>query len=503
MKTVRTRIAPSPTGDPHVGTSYMALFNFIFARHHGGQFILRIEDTDQMRSRPQYEESIFKSLKWLDIDWDEGPDIGGDYGPYRQSERTKIYQKYVQKLLDEKKAYKCFATAAELKEMREISAKMGQKSGYDRRYRNLSDEEIEKREKNGELYTVRLKVPLTGECVYEDMIKGRMTNPWADIDDQVLLKSDGFPTYHLANVIDDHLMGITHIIRGDEWISSTPKHILLYQSFGWECPKMMHMPLLLGTDGKKLSKRKSPTSIFYYRESGYLPEAFVNFLTLMGYSMTKEQEIYTLEEIIKDFSIKRVGISGAFFDIKKLDWINQHYLIHSIPENKLWSKIKAWGFSDEKMARIMPLVHTRIKTFAEFIELCDFLFTSHIPLTNELLCPKNIQSTLSAMMLQCIIWSMEAQENWGRDGIEKASHEVSEAFGMNHKKITMKILFASIMGRHQGPPLYDSVDILGKDLTRARLLKAIEFLGGISNKKMAALIKHWEAKDCKELSHSS
>jgi len=494
---VRTRIAPSPTGDPHVGTPYMALFNLIFARHHGGKFLLRIEDTDRTRSRPEYEESIFKSLQWLGIQWDEGPDIGGPYGPYRQSERTEIYKEHVQKLLDEGKAYKCFATAAELKEMREIAAKTGQRSGYDRRYRNLSPEEIEKRESEGQSYTIRLKVPLTGECEYEDLIKGRITCPWADVDDQILLKSDGFPTYHLANVVDDHLMKITHIIRGDEWISSTPKHVLLYDVFGWERPKIMHMPLLLGADGKKLSKRKNPTSVFYYKESGYLPEAFVNFLTLMGYSMPNDQEIYSLEEIIKNFSTDRVGVSGAFFDVKKLDWINQQYLINSIPENDLWNKIQDWGFSDEKMKRLMPLIHTRIKTFGEFIELCDFLFVNHIPHSEELLCPKSNTPDVSAMMLQCMIWSMDAEENWGRDGFEKASREVAEAFGVNHKKVIMRLLFATITGRHQGPPLFDSVDILGKDRTRARLLNAIEFLGGISNKKMATLTKQWETKDCK------
>jgi glutamyl-tRNA synthetase len=494
---VRTRIAPSPTGDPHVGTPYMALFNLIFARHHGGKFILRIEDTDRTRSRPEYEESIFKALQWLGIQWDEGPDIGGPYGPYRQSERTEIYKKHVQKLLDEGKAYKCFATAAELKEMREIAAKTGQRSGYDRRYRNLSPQEIEKRESEGQSYTIRLKVPLTGECEYDDLIKGRITCPWADVDDQILLKSDGFPTYHLANVVDDHLMEITHIIRGDEWISSTPKHVLLYDVFGWERPKIMHMPLLLGADGKKLSKRKNPTSVFYYKESGYLPEAFVNFLTLMGYSMSDDQEIYSLEEIIKNFSSDRIGVSGAFFDVKKLDWINQQYLINSIPENQLWNKIQEWGFSDEKMQRLMPLIHTRIKTFGEFIELCDFLFVNHIPHTHELLCPKNVSPEVSAMMLQCMIWSMDAGENWGRDGFEKASREVAEAFGVNHKKVIMRLLFATITGRHQGPPLFDSVDILGKDRTRARILNAIECLGGISNKKMATLTNQWETKDCK------
>lgn len=491
---VRTRIAPSPTGDPHVGTPYMSLFNLIFAKHHGGKFLLRIEDTDQSRSRPEYEESIFKSLKWLGIEWDEGPDVGGPYGPYRQSERTEIYREYCQKLLDAGHAYKCFATSEELKEMRELASKMGKRMGYDRRYRNLSAEEIQERENAGQSYVVRLKVPLTGECVYEEITKGRITTPWSDVDDQILLKSDGFPTYHLANVVDDHLMKITHIIRGDEWTSSTPKHVLLYDLFGWERPKFMHMPLLLGSDGKKLSKRKNPTSVFYYKESGYLPDAFVNFLTLMGYSMPEDKEIYTLDEIIKDFSVDRVGVSGAFFDVKKLDWINQQYLINNIPEKDLWEKIKEWGFSDEKMAKVIPLIHTRIKTFGEFMELCQFLFVNHLDYSEEILCPKGTAKEISAEILQCMIWSMEAQENWGREGFEKASREMASFFELNHKKVIMRILFGVITGKHQGPPLFDSVSILGKDRTRARHLNGIEFLGGISNKRMSALKKKWDGR---------
>ena len=496
---IRTRIAPSPTGDPHVGTPYMALFNLIFSKKNKGKFILRIEDTDRNRSQLKYEQSIIDALSWLDIQWDEGPDIGGPYGPYRQSERIEIYQKHCQKLLNEGKAYKCFATEEELKEMREINAKMGKKSGYDRRYRNLSPEETAERELSGQPYTIRLKVPLTGHCVYEDMIKGTISVPWSDIDDQILQKSDGFPTYHLANVVDDYLMKISHVIRGDEWMSSTPKHILLYDVFGWKPPQFLHMPLLLGIDGKKLSKRKNPTSVFFYKESGYLPEAFVNFMTLMGYSLPEGKEIYNLSEIIETFSINHVGTSGAFFDIRKLDWINQQYLIHSTPENKLWDQLKQWGFSDEKMAAIMPLIHTRIKTFGEFIELCGFLFVNHIEYKTETLCPKQITKEQSAFILQTIIWSMETNDNWKAKGFETASHEVAKIFGVHHKKVVMLILFAAITGKHRGPPLYASVDILGKDRTRARLLQSIEFLGGISNKKLSHLKTCWDTQDCKIL----
>ncbi len=499
MSSVRVRIAPSPTGDPHVGTAYIALFNLIFARHFSGKFILRIEDTDRTRSRPEYEQSIFDALQWSGIHWDEGPDIGGPYGPYRQSERTEIYREHCQILLDQGKAYKCFATPEELAEMREMASKLGQKAGYDRRYRNLSAEEVAAREKAGQPFVIRLKVPLTGECVYEDQIKGRITFPWADIDDQILLKSDGFPTYHLANVVDDHLMQISHVIRGDEWMSSTPKHILLYESFGWEPPIFMHMPLLLGKDGKKLSKRRNPTSIFYYRDSGYLKEAFVNFLTLMGYSMPGDKEIYPLEEIVREFDPKRIGVSGAYFDVAKLDWINQQYLINTIPQEELWNRMREWIYGDAFMQKLIPLVHTRMKTFAEFMELCAFFFIHHIPLTEELLCPPQQPKERVALFLQTLIWSMDEQENWKRSGIEKASHDVAEAFAINHKKVIIPILYAAITGKKSGPPLFDSIDLLGKDRTRARLLGAIEFLGGISNKKMDLLTKSWAKKDCSQL----
>ena len=496
---VRVRIAPSPTGDPHVGTAYMALFNLIFAKHFQGSFILRIEDTDRTRSRPEYEENIYKALQWAGIRWDEGPDVGGKYGPYRQSERYDIYRKYAFQLVEEKKAYKCFATAEELAEMRELSAKMGKKVGYDRRYRNCSAEEVAERESQGQPYVIRLKVPLTGECVYEDGIKGKITSPWADVDDQILLKSDGFPTYHLANVVDDYLMEITHVIRGDEWMSSTPKHILLYESFGWQPPVFLHMPLLLGKDGKKLSKRRNPTSIFYYRDSGYLPEAFINFLTLMGYSMPDDKEIYSLNEIIQEFDPKRIGVSGAYFDTQKLDWVNQQYLINQIPEDKLWDRIRQWSFNDEFMKRLMPLVHTRMKTFSEFIELADFFFIKQIPYTNELLTTNQAPIEKAPLLLQSIIWSLDEQEDWSRSGIEKASHEVAEAFGVNHKKAVIPVLYGAIMGKRFGLPLFDSVELLGKDRTRARLLNAISFLGGISNKKLTQLTKAWSERACKDL----
>ncbi len=494
--TVRVRIAPSPTGDPHVGTAYMALFNMAFARHHGGKFILRIEDTDRKRSRPEYEQSIFDSLRWCGIQWDEGPDVGGAYGPYRQSERTEIYQQYCQQLLDQGKAYKCFATAEELQEMREIATAQGERSGYDRRYRNLSEAEVQQRIGAGQTYTVRLKVPLTGECVYQDAIKGRIAVPWADVDDQVLLKSDGFPTYHLANVIDDYTMKITHVIRGDEWMSSTPKHVYLYEAFGWEPPIFMHMPLLLGPDGKKLSKRKNPTSMFYYRDAGYLPEAFLNFLSLMGYSMPGDREIYPLSDLVQEFDVSRVGVSGAVFDLKKLDWLNQQYIINSVPVDQLWSRIEQWAFEPTRLQKLMPLVHTRIKHFGEFFDLCDFFFIGDLNYPPDLFHIHGLKEGQGALLLQVVIWLLDAAEDWGSASLHHVSKEVAKLFGVNHKKVVMPLLFAAIMGKRFGPPLFDSVEILGKFMARARFLKAIEAQGGLSKRKSDHLKAAFEAGDC-------
>ncbi len=495
MKPVRTRIAPSPTGDPHVGTAYMALYNFIFARHFKGKFILRVEDTDRRRCRPAYEESIYEALKWCGITWDEGPDIGGKFGPYRQSERTELYREHAQILLDQGKAYKCFCTQEDLQEARELMAKQGSRIGYDRRCRNLSEEEIEAKQKAGLPYTIRLKVPLSGDCIFEDCVRGRTAFPWADVDDQILLKSDGFPTYFLANVVDDHFMQISHVIRGEEWLTSTPKHILLYESFGWECPVFYHMPLLLGKDGKKLSKRKNPTSIFYYRDSGYLPEAFINFLTLMGYSMQGDREIYPLQDIVKEFDPKRIGQSGAIFDVEKLEWLNQQYMIQNIPLENLWNRIQEWGFNEPFMQRLMPLVHTRMKTFGDFISLTDFFFINHLPLREDLFVSKGVSGPNVALILQGMIWYMEENENWASSGVQDASRFVAEFFGVNHKKVVMPLLFAAIQGKHHGLPLFDSAALLGKDRTRARFLNAIEFLGGISKKRMDDLTKAWEKKE--------
>jgi glutamyl-tRNA synthetase len=286
-------------------------------------------------------------------------------------------------------------------------------------------------------------------------------------------------------------MGITHVIRGDEWISSTPKHVRLYECFGWTPPVFMHMPLLLGKDGRKLSKRRNPTSIFYYRDSGYLPEALANFLTLMGYRTKSEKEVYSLEELVAEFEPERIGVSGAFFDIQKLNWLNQQYLINKVPQEKLWERIKAWTFNDEFMQKLVPLCYTRMKTFSEFFELSDFLFVHQLPWTAELLQPKGMSALQVCQIIQGMVWQLDEQEDWGREGFEAASRTVAEKLGAHHKKMVMPILFATLMGKKQGLPLFDSAQLLGKDRARARFLGAMEFLGGLSSKQLSQLQKAW------------
>lgn len=490
---VRVRIAPSPTGDPHVGTAYIALFNKIFARKFNGKMILRIEDTDRTRSRKDYEENIFQALNWCGIFWDEGPDVGGDYGPYRQSERTAIYREYAQKLLDSGFAYKCFATAEELAEMRAVANTLGYRGGYDRRYRNLSAEEIHEREAAGQPYCVRLKVPLNGDCTFNDFCKGNVVFPWADVDDQVLLKSDGFPTYHLANVVDDHLMKITHVLRGEEWLSSTPKHILLYQAFGWEPPTFLHMPLLLNPDGSKLSKRKNPTSIFYYRDAGFLKDAFINFLTLMCYSMEGEEEIYSLEDICQMFDPKRIGRSGAVFDIKKLEWMNKHYLNHATDAQTLLSKLKEWMINDEVLLKIMPLCQTRLSTLSQFIDLTAFLFTNIPEYTKELLLSCGISDKKAAALLYCYVKYLEKDDLWNKEAFYSGSKWLAEVFAVHHKKELIPLLFLVVMGKKQGLPLFDSLEIVGKPRARMRFIEAINLLGGVTSKMKASLDKSIDA----------
>ncbi|MGD1067739.1 MAG: glutamate--tRNA ligase, partial [Vulcanimicrobiaceae bacterium] len=341
---VRTRVAPSPTGDPHVGTAYVALVNYAFAKKNDGQFILRIEDTDQARSTPESEQAILDALHWTGLSWDEGPDVGGPFGPYRQSERSAIYAKYAAELLEAGHAFRCFCTPERLDDLRAAQRAAGIPQHYDGNCQFIPADESLARASAGEPFVVRMVVPREGICVVHDMLRGEIEIAWATVDMQVLLKSDGLPTYHLANVVDDHLMEITHVIRGEEWISSAPKHLLLYQYFGWQAPALLHVPLLRNPDRSKLSKRKNPTGILFYEAMGYLPEALLNFLGLLISSSVEGQEMFDLETLWRErFGVEHISLGGPVFDVAKLDWLNGRYLRELTPE-QLVARLQGWAF---------------------------------------------------------------------------------------------------------------------------------------------------------------
>jgi len=325
-KSVRVRFAPSPTGYPHVGNIRTALFTWLFARHYGGSFIIRIEDTDVSRKVKGAVEAILDGLRWLGLDWDEGPEVGGNYGPYFQSQRLDIYSKLAQRLIAQGDAYYCYCSPQRLAEMRSEQIKRKQPPGYDRRCRDLSPEEQTRKQAEGITPVVRFKMPLTGQTRFTDIIRGEVTFENSTLDDFVLLKSDGYPTYHLANVIDDHLMEISHVLRAEEWLSSAPRHLLLYQALGFEPPQFAHLPMLLGPDRTKLSKRHGAVSIVEYRDQGYLTEAMVNFLALLGWSLDDKTEILSRDELIRNFSLERVSRTAAIFNQDKLNWMNGFYI---------------------------------------------------------------------------------------------------------------------------------------------------------------------------------
>ncbi len=487
---VRTRIAPSPTGSPHVGTAYIALFNLAFAESQGGTFILRIEDTDQERSRPEFEKGILDALRWLGIQWKEGPDIGGKHGPYRQSERTDIYRKYCNALIESGKAYRCFCTPERLAEMRARQRETKSRFGYDGFCRNLPEDTIRQNLDKGMPFVIRQKTPETGECTFADRFRGTITYNYNSIDDQILMKSDGFPTYHLANVVDDHLMGITHVIRGEEWVPSTPKHILLYQAFNWTPPEFIHVPLLLNPDGSKLSKRKNPTSILFYREAGILPETLLNYLGLMSYSRPNQEEKFSLEAFISDFDIDRMRLGGSIFDLRKLTWLNGRYIRENFTPEELLDRIRNWKFNDAFMTGILTMMQKRMETLGDFVSKCAFFFQSQVDFPVELLVPKNREISEVAELLQTVLWTLEALPEWSFSEIETGIKSVAEFWDWKIRDVT-SVLFTAITGSRVGPPLFNAMELLGIDICRHRLMHALETAGGLGKKKLKKLEKKW------------
>jgi glutamyl-tRNA synthetase len=494
---VRTRVAPSPTGDPHIGTAYMALFNYAFAKNGGGQFLLRIEDTDRQRSTPASEQAIFDSLRWLGLTWDEGPDVGGPHGPYRQSERTEIYREHCEKLIVGDHAYPCFCTAERLDALRKQQMADGAPLGYDGHCAGLSEIEARKRIDAGEPHVVRLRVPSQGDCVIHDRLRGEIRIPWAQVDDQVLMKTDGFPTYHLANVVDDHLMQITHVIRGEEWINSAPKHLLLYRGFGWTAPEFIHLPLLRNPDKSKLSKRKNPTSIGYYRRAGYLPEAVLNYLGLMGYAMPDERELFTLAEFVADFEIDRVALGGPIFDLAKLAWLNGRWLREKCDAEQVLERLKGWMLNDEAWRAILPLIQPRADRLSDIVPAIAYLFADMPAYDAAALATMDLGLEQVARLLQIVVWELENVRPWEAVAIQERVRAVAEREDLKFKTL-MPPLFVAISGAPVALPLFESMEILGSDMTRRRLMHALDKLAeagqGLSKKALKQLEKEYRAQ---------
>jgi glutamyl-tRNA synthetase len=492
MTTVRTRIAPSPTGDPHVGTAYIALFNLCFARQHGGKFILRIEDTDQVRSTSKSEEDILAALKWLHLDWDEGPDKGGPHAPYRQSERSAIYQKYAQELLDKGHAFRCFCTAERLDEVRKQQLADKQQPGYDGHCMHLSSAEVSARLSGATPFVIRMKVPRDGKCVINDLLREPVEIEWSQVDMQVLMKSDGLPTYHLANVVDDHLMEITHVIRGEEWINSAPKHLLLYQYFGWQAPVLCHMPLLRNADKSKLSKRKNPTSIGYYQKMGYLPEAVINYLGMMGWSMPDGNEKFSVADMVANFDIRRVSLGGPVFDTQKLDWLNGRYLRESLDDEEFISRFAAWAFQPQKVREIIPLIKPRVERFSDVAALAGFFFSSVPAISPASFAHNKVSHDECLRILQFAAWRIEEVRDWNRDAIEKSLVQLATELNVKIRELLFP-LFIAIAGTAVSTSVIDSMAILGLDMSRARIRHALSVLGGISGKQQKIMEKEYQA----------
>ncbi len=481
---VRVRIAPSPTGDPHIGTAYIALFNYVFAKKHGGKFIVRIEDTDQTRFRKDSEAMILECLKWVGLPWDEGPDVGGPHAPYRQSERTHLYREYAQVLLNKGHAYRCFCTSERLDTVRKERMAQKLQGGYDRHCRDLSAADVEQKLKSGASFTIRMKMPLSGQTTFNDGLRGPVSFENEGIDDQVLLKSDGFPTYHLANVVDDHEMQISHVIRGEEWISSTPKHVVLYEMFGWQKPEFTHLPLLRNADKSKISKRKQPTSINYYRRKGILPDALRNYLALMGWSYGDDKEIFSTQDMIEHFSIERMTLGGPVFDLEKLAWINGHYMrnlntVHYV--NHLREEI----FSPAYLAQIVPLIRDRIEKFEDFIGAAHFFFSGDLKYDPQLLLPKGRAPGDVAQNLSDALDALEVLESWTVSDITAAMEGFLVAKNLKAKDIYMPLRVATT-GAKETPPLFESMAVIGKEMVRRRIRCAVSTLNTLPTAEQPA-----------------
>jgi glutamyl-tRNA synthetase len=481
---IRVRFAPSPTGYLHVGGARTALFNYLFAKHTGGTFILRIEDTDRNRYVEGALKEIYDSLKWLGLSWDEGPEVGGNYGPYVQSERLDLYKKRSQELLDKGLAYHCFCTPQRLEEVRLAREKAKLLTGYDRHCRDLPQEEIKKNLNEGKKFVVRLKVPSDRIIAFNDMIRGSIEYKTEVLDDLVLLKSDGFPTYHLANVVDDHEMKISHVLRGDEWIASTPRHILLYEAFGWSPPMVAHMPVILDPSGGKLSKRKGAASVMDYKNSGILPDALFNFLALLGWAPGggDEREKMTRQEIIEAFSLEKISPKGAVLDEKKLDWMNGQYLAEAqidrlVPEVvRLWKEkgSNVYNQSDNDDAyrqAVIRMFRGRSKRINEIADNSIYFFSD--PVTYEDKTKRKYFNEQTAAFLETLLQKLASVEPFIQTSLDALYHEYAAETGIPLGELVHPTRLA-VSGVSFGPGLFEMMELLGKETVLRRIKKAIE-----------------------------
>ncbi len=466
-ETVRVRFAPSPTGYLHVGGLRTALYNFLFARHHGGRFVLRIEDTDRSRYVEGATENLIRTLKLMQLQYDEGPDVGGDYGPYMQSQRLDLYRKHAEELISKGHAYYCFCTKEELEAMRKRQEAAGEPVMYDGTCRKLTPEQVEEKLAQGLPHVVRLKMPREGDTTFQDLIRGEVTFHNALIDDQILLKSDGYPTYHLANVIDDHYMRITHVIRGEEWLPSVPKHLQLYWAFGWEPPQMAHLPLLLNPDRSKLSKRQGDVAVEDFLEKGYLPQALINFVALLGWNPGTDQEIFSLPELIELFSLERVNKSGAVFDIKKLRWMNGHYL-RELPETERTAYVRRFlekaGFDtrdEERVKKIAEAIYKRIET-GEDVAREAAIFFQPVPEIREKEAEEVLRKESARTVLATFLQKIEPLSELNVETFAALMKEVQKETGIKKGELWMPIRVA-LTGVTHGPDLPLVIEILGKE----------------------------------------
>lgn len=484
MKHIRVRFAPSPTGNLHIGGARTALFNWLYARQKGGSFVLRIDDTDLERSTSESLENILSSLRWLGLDWDEGPQAGGEFGPYCQSQRLDIYRHQAERLLREKKAYRCFCTPEELEIRREAARKKGLPLKYDGRCRNLSPDQQQDMMKNGKPYAIRLLNDARGSITVHDVIRGDVTFGADVFDDFVLVKSNGMPTYNFACAIDDHLMRISHVIRAEEHLSNTPKQILISEALGFSIPTFAHVPMILAPDRSKLSKRHGATSVDEFREMGYLPEAIINYLALLGWSPEGTDEIMSRETLLKEFDLARVSRNPAIYDTDKLTWINGHYL-RETPLDKIvdqalpFLKMRGWiepsaPETEQYARRVVATVRDRVKTLAEIADASEYFF-NEVTSYEEKGVRKYFRSQETLVALRVVSQRLEKLSPFTKDNTEKICRQTAEELGISAGKIIHPIRLA-VSGRTMGPGLFDILEVLGRERVVRRIKRAIAYI---------------------------